>query len=213
MLRGGIFPAAMSVLGGYCSPFPGPCAGMPWLPPLCSCPGSLAQRNIMGLRSGHLPLQHPLLWFFSVLNSSITPFGIRSAEGEAANLWTGPLMPRGKVLLGLGGMRPSSVVLAGGWTHIWVRKPWQRLPAWQKQSRGTETRAWYLGDSKVSPSGRKDQSRATELSCTAPASDCLEYAGGTVLGRDHPVQGENGPRKGYPGTSRSWSRGMPGHTY
>lgn len=54
-------------------------------------------------------------------------------------------MPRGKVLLGLGGMRPSSVVLAGGWTHIWVRKPWQRLPAWQKQSRGTETRAGIWG--------------------------------------------------------------------
>lgn len=107
-------------------------------------------------------------------------------------------------------MGPSSVVLAEGCTRIWVRRPWQRPPARQKQSKGTETHAWHLGDSKVSPPGRKDQSRATELSCTAPASHCLGCAGRTVLGSDHAVQGDNGPWKGCSGTSKSW---MPGHRY
>lgn len=71
---------------------------------------------------------------------------------------------KGEGPVGTGGVWPGSLVLAGGCTHIWVRPP-----AWQKQSRGTEPHAWHSGDSKVSPSGRKDQSRATELSCTAPA--------------------------------------------
>lgn len=71
----GFFQQQRLLVGGCCSPFPGPCAGMPWLPLLCSCPGSLAQRNIIGLRSGHLPLQLPLLWFFSVLNSSLPHLG------------------------------------------------------------------------------------------------------------------------------------------
>lgn len=59
-------------VGGYCFPFPGPYAGMPWIPLLLS--KKSGSEEMVGLRSGHLLLQHQL-WFFSILNASLPHLG------------------------------------------------------------------------------------------------------------------------------------------
>lgn len=75
VLRGGIFPAAMSACGGYCSPFPDPRHWDALTPPALLLSKEPGSEEMMGLRSGYLPLQHPLLWFSSFLNASLPHLG------------------------------------------------------------------------------------------------------------------------------------------
>lgn len=57
----------------------------PSTPLLSKKPGS---EEMMGLRSGHLPLQHPVLWFFSILNASLPHLGAgKQKERLQASGW------------------------------------------------------------------------------------------------------------------------------
>lgn len=75
VLRGGIFPAAMSACGWLLLSIPWSCAGMPWLPLALLLSKKPGLEEMMDLRSGHLLLHHPSLQFFSILNASLPHLG------------------------------------------------------------------------------------------------------------------------------------------